>query len=129
MPYTHNFAWDVQALAGSFRKSSAYSGSIAAVLDETIPANASTTFSNFDVDVSAMASLFMLCDRDITVKVNDDGSPDATINLLANVPLVWTNDGYFTNPMGSVDATSIKATLAAGDDARLIIEAPQDAIP
>jgi len=129
MSYAHNFAWDVQVLAGSFRKSASYSGGTAAILDESIPAAGATTFSNFDVDVSAMASLFMLCDRDITITINDDGTPDATVDLLANVPLVWTNDGYFSNPLGSIDVTSIKATLAAGAAARLIIEAPQDAIP
>lgn len=129
MSYQHTIAFDVQPVGTPFRKSSSYSGSMITGLDETIPAAGATTFTNFDVDVSACVALFMLCDRAITITINDDGTPDATITLVANVPLVWTNDGYFSNPLGNVDVTSIKATLASGADASLRIEVVQDAIP
>lgn len=69
-----------------------------------------------------MVSLVIKCDRDVVLTFNDDGTPDATVNLLANKPLVWTDDAYFSNPLGSTDITSFKATLASGDDATLLID-------
>ncbi len=127
--YQHSIHNIIQGAGITVDKTNNYSGSMLTGLDETIPANGSTTFSNFDVDVSEVISVFMLCDRDITLKINDDGTPDATINLWAGKPLYWTEDAYFSNPLGSVDCTSLKATLAAGEDASLQIEVIQDAIP
>lgn len=129
MTYQHTVKIDVQAVGSPLVKSNAYSASMLTALDETVPANGSTTFSNFDVDVSEVESLFMLSDTDVVVKVNDDGSPDATINLVADKPLIWQNDGYYSNPLGVVDVTSLKVTTPAGDDVAFRCEVLQNGIP
>jgi hypothetical protein len=108
--------------------SNAYSAGQVTDLEETIVAG-DTVFSNFDVDVSEAEVVIIECDRDIIVKINDDGSPDATINLLAGKPCIWKADGYFLNPLGTVDVTSFKVTLAAGDDATFRIHVLQDPSP
>lgn len=129
MSYKHSVQSTVQLVGAPIQKTNDYTASMLTALDEAVPAAGATTFSNFDVDVSACASVVMLCDRAVTITINDDGTPDATISLLANKPLVWQNDGYFSNPLGNVDVTSIKVTVGSGDAANLRIEVLQDAIP
>lgn len=122
-------AHTVNGLGTPITDNNAYTSGMAGIIQETITAGASTTFNNFDVDVSECEAVVMECDRDVTILVNDDGTPDATISLLAGKPLVWKADGYFLNPLGLVDVTSLKATLAAGANATLHIEVFQDPTP
>jgi len=129
MTATINVKHTVQGITEPFTDDNSYQAGMGTTLDETITGGGNQTFSNFDVDVSEVEALLMLCDRDITITINDDGTPDATISLKADVLLVWTSDGYFDNPLGVVDVTSIKVTLAAGDDARLRIDVIQDPSP
>lgn len=84
--------------------------------------------ANIAIDYSAIASLYMACDQDITIKTNDSGTPDDTIALKANKPLVWTPDCGFANPF-SADVTSIFCANASGADATLQIRLLQDATP
>lgn len=44
--------------------------------------------------------------------------PDTTVNLLANVPLVWDGQGYFAQPFAA-DVATLRATNAGGVDANL----------
>lgn len=130
MSYSHTFVDQIQTAAGSaIAKTNSYSAGMLTGLDEAVPAAGSTTFLNFDVDVSEVESVFISCDRAVTVLVNDDGTPDATIALLADKPLIWRNDGYFSNPLGSVDITSLKVTVPSGDAANFRIEVLQDPTP
>lgn len=129
MSYSHQVKKTIFVNGQPIVGDNSYSANMSTGIDETIPAGAATTFSNFDVDVSEVESLVMLCDRDVTIAINDDGTPDATISLKAGKPLDWQADGYFANPLGSVDVTSIKATLAAGEDATLHLEVLQDPTP
>ena len=125
MSYQHNIQIIAETPGGPASKQNAYNSAQHAGFNDTISAGA-TTVPNFSVDVSQAVSMVMLCDRDVILTFNDDGTPDATINLLEGVPLVWTNDGYFDNPLGIVDITSFKATLAAGDDATLLVDVDYD---
>jgi hypothetical protein len=123
--YQHDIQITAQTPGGPVQKTNSYSGAQHSGFNDTISAGP-TTVPNFSVDVSQAVSIVILCDRDVVLTINDDGSPDATINLLANKPLIWTNDAYFTNPLGAVDVTSLKAVLAAGDDATLLIDVSYD---
>lgn len=122
MAYQHTVGFTLSTPGGNVSKSNTYDGAQHAGFFDTIPEDTATTVPNFSVDVSAMTGLVIQCDRDVVLTFNDDGTPDATVNLLANKPLVWNNDSYFDNPLGIVDITSFKATLAAGDDATLLID-------
>lgn len=125
MTYRHQITIGADTPGGTVSKQNSYDGAQHSGFNDTISAGA-TVVPNFAVDVSQMVSLVVQCDRDVDLTFNDDGTPDATINLLANKPLIWTNDGYFDNPLGIVDITSFKATLAVGDDATLLIDVDYD---
>ena len=84
--------------------------------------------ANIAIDVSALASLYMAADQDITIKTNSSGSPDDTISLKANKPLVWTPNCGFSNPL-SVDVLSIFCANSSGTNATLQIRLLQDATP
>lgn len=57
-------------------------------LDETIPENA-TTEVGFPVLLAGLALLWILSDKDLTLKTNDAGAPDDTIELTAGIPYIW----------------------------------------
>lgn len=122
MSYQHQIQHTLSTPGGNAGSNNSYSGAQHSGFNDTITQGQATTVPNFSVDVSAMVSLVIKCDRDVVLTFNDDGTPDATVNLLANKPLVWTDDAYFSNPLGSTDITSFKATLASGDDATLLID-------
>ena len=50
------------------------------------------------LDYTQIASLYMHSDQALTVESNDDTTPDDTINLVANLPLMWSTNAYLTNP-------------------------------
>ena len=51
----------------------------------------------------------IFCDQDVTIKTNDGDTPDDTIELKADVPLIWTADSYFEKPL-TEDVSSIFVT-------------------
>lgn len=124
--YLHTVTLTLDTPGGPVSKTNTYDGNQHAGYSGTIPAGAATTIPNVSIDVSQMTSVVIQCDRDVVLTFNDDGTPDATVNLLANKPLVWGNDSYFSNPLGSVDITSFKATLASGEDATLLLDVTYD---
>lgn len=127
MSYQHTIQNTVNSPGGNVSKQNAYDGAQhSGYYNDALPAATGTTVANFSVDVSEMVALLISCDRDVTLTFNDDGSPDATVNLLAGVPLIWTDDGYFANPLGSTDITSFKATLASGATATLLLDVVYD---
>ncbi len=65
------------------------------------------------IDVSQITSLFMVCDTDCTVKVDDTGSPTPTLAFKAGIPLVWVLGMPNACPL-SVDVTVLYLTPAAG---------------
>ncbi len=125
MSYQHDVGFTLNTPGGTVQKTNSYTGIQHAGFSDVIEAS-TTTVPNFSVDVSEVTGLVIQCDRDVVLTFNDDGTPDATINLLADKPLVWNDDSYFTNPLGVVDITSFKYVLAAGDDATLLIDVIYD---
>lgn len=106
-----------------------YSAAQVTDIEETVPASGNIVINNFDVDVSEAEVVIIECDQNITLTINDDGTPDATVNVLADKPVIWKNDGYFLNPLGTVDVTSMKAANAGSTDATLRIHVLQDPTP
>lgn len=91
-------------------------------LEATVPGSGNVVIAA-DVDVSALESLMVTCDGTITLATNDDGTPDDTFTITANVPMVWTADCGLPNPFAStVDVTSFKATKGTATDATLKIK-------
>jgi hypothetical protein len=98
-------------------------------LAEPIPGASTDLEIPLAVDVSALKSLIISADRDMTIETNSGSAADATINLRADEPLIWHSNAYFSNPFGATDVTSIFVTLAAGDASVLTIETLQDPTP
>jgi len=84
--------------------------------------------ANVAIDFSAVKLLYIVSDQDLTIETNDGSSPDDTLTLVANKPLVWFEDCGYTNPL-SADVTAVYLTNASGTDATLNIKVLQDATP
>jgi hypothetical protein len=103
-------------------------GSGEANIDETVPEDAATDFP-IAIDVSALQALYIVATRDMTLDTNA-GDADDSFELKANVPLEWSINCGLPNPFVSeTDVESIRATLAAGANANLIVRALVDVTP
>lgn len=54
-----------------------------------IGGTAANVLVDLDLDISQLALLVILCTVDATLKTNDSGTPDDTLDLTAGVPLYW----------------------------------------
>lgn len=76
-------------------------------LDVTVPAETDDHQVAVEIDVSALESLFLLSDQDVTLETNDGSTPDDTFALKANEPVYWHKDSPLPNPFASgTDVTS-----------------------
>lgn len=80
------------------------------------------------IDVSQLKSLFIKSDQDITIKTNSSGSPTDTIDVVANIPLMWTPDCGFDCPL-SADVTGLYIANDSGSTATVQIRCLQDGTP
>jgi hypothetical protein len=94
--------------------------------NETIAALASDFQVNLAIDVSALKGLYIVATAAMTLETNDGTTPDDTITLVANQPLVWTSVSLLTNPLGT-DVTEIFVTSTAGGTLSYVVV--QDATP
>jgi hypothetical protein len=62
--------------------------------------------------LAGLKSIILLVDKNVTVKVNSSGSPDATVNLKASSPFLWNrSDAYYAYPFGaSASVTNLYLT-------------------
>lgn len=75
-----------------------------------------------------VVSLYMMSDQDVTLKTNSSGSPQDTIALKANTPVVWyANGGYAISALfaGNVTASywSNAGATIANVNVRLLVTA------
>ncbi|QDT95553.1 hypothetical protein [Gimesia aquarii] len=80
------------------------------------------------IDFSALKLLFMVADQDLTIETNNGTTPDDTISLTADKPLVWFEQSGYSNPL-TMDVTNMFVTNNSGSAAKLIIKTLQDATP
>lgn len=97
-------------------------------------AGSATTVVQVDTDVSAVIAFGIKCTVACDVGVNDavGGSPDATISLAANKPLVWVaGDAQYpaSNPLGAVDIAALHVTVAGATAGTLEYKVLYDATP
>ena len=104
-------------------------------IDESIPDSSTDLLVNATVDITALQSVFLLCDQDVTVETNNGGTPQETIALKKDDPLLWRKAGnqldgadYPKNPF-SADVTAFFITNASGFAAQLKMEILQDPTP
>lgn len=111
MAFTVNASWAIEGGGLSFSKQVSYSDSEVNTLDITVNATTTDLEVNCNIDVSQIKAIGMLADGNLTVETNSGSSPGNTINLVANMPLIWTHNYYFSNPL-TVDVTKLYLTNA-----------------
>lgn len=100
-----------------------------ALIDGETVATAETDYEiNFDLDVSACKSFYLVSDQDVTFETNSGAAPDNTISLKANEPYVW-HDTSYDSFLLTVDVTSIFITNASGSTATIYCVALFDVTP
>jgi hypothetical protein len=103
-------------------------GGVALIDGETV-ADAQTDYEiNFDLDVSACKSFYLLSDQDVTFETNSGAAPADTISLRANEPYVWHANAYDSFLL-TTDVTSVFITNASGSTATIHCVALFDATP
>ena len=78
--------------------------------------------------IATMVSCYIYSTQNMTLKTNSSGTPQETINLKANVPLIWNTDSYGSNPF-SGDITAMYVSNSSGTDGTLVMEILDDATP
>ncbi len=135
MAFTHAMTSQVtvgnRTLKGTVSPSAGNNNSI----DESIPDSSTDLLVNATVDITALQSFYMISDQDVTVETNNGGTPQETIVLKANDPLMWRKAGnqldgvdYPKNPF-LADVTAFFITNASGAPAQLKMEILQDPTP
>lgn len=107
-----------KAAVGSSRKN----------VSESIGAGATDTAVAFTCDVSALKSLWISSDQDITIKTNSSSVPQETIALKANQPITWVDGDVQAKPFAG-DVTAIYVSNAGAAAAALEIRSLEDATP
>lgn len=94
-------------------------GNVAPQASASYATGSTDTLLAFTCDDATLQLLYLLSDRDITVKTNSSGAPDDTFALKAGIPLVWhKDDPHFTNPL-TAPITALYITNASGQTARV----------
>ena len=90
--------------------------------------DASDLLVNIPIDITELKGLLLLADQDLTLEINNATTPDQTINLKANVPILWHADSVHANPLNQ-DVTAIYVTNGSGVATTLKIRVLQDSTP
>ena len=64
---------------------------------------------------TAIFSLYMLSDQDLTVETNDGDSPDHTFTLTANEPFYWHSNMDVVSPLGGNQIDSVFLTNSGSE--------------
>lgn len=124
--HTINTGWSSGGLVISEAVEVTADGEINA--DIAVPGPSTDLVANLSLDVSEMKSLLIVSDQDVTIKTNSLGSPDDTLALQADEPVVWWSTGVFANPL-TVDVTSLHIVNAGSTAATVKLRALQDVTP
>ena len=111
----------------SLSASKAYTASAEYNFTEEILAVADTEVACV-IAVAEIASIFIVCDEDILLEVNDAGGGGGSIALLADEPYVWHTDAYFANEFG-VNITALFFTNTSGNTATVQFRCLVDSTP
>ena len=93
MALTHRVSTTVRSNAGSVTSTSyTLTGTHEFNLELTDKSIATDTLQDMVADVSTIVSLAIMATTATTIKTNSSGTPDDTITLVANKPVVWNTD-------------------------------------
>lgn len=80
------------------------------------------------LDVSALKSLMILSDQNVTIETNDGSSADDTLTLVGGEPLVWWDGCGYSCPL-TADVTAFYITNASGATANVQMRFLSDPTP
>jgi hypothetical protein len=110
MAFTHTVGTTYRTDAGTIiNTSEAVVGTKNAGLDTQILPGVTTTLT-VAISPPLLQSMLMFADQPITMMTNDPHTPQDTITLKANVPLVWTLNSWFPVPFKPNDITAVYIT-------------------
>lgn len=104
------------------------SSAVVKVTETVADGQTDQTIGAVTIDVSEIDTLYINSDQDVSFQTNNGGAPDDTIALLANRPLTWNAQSYYTNLL-TTDVTEVFITNASGSTATVDIRVAYDATP
>lgn len=119
----------ITGIGNNVSQSVAIACSGTADVNETIADNTTDGAITFALDISATKVIYMVSDQAITVKTNSSSTPQETINLAANVPLLYAPTLLGSAAPFADDVTGLFVTNESGAAATLIIKAGTDVTP
>lgn len=127
---THKLRYIVEGSGISVDKEISSTGTGVALIDGETVATAQTDFQiNFDLDVSAVKSFFLVSSQNITLETNAiDATGGNTLALIADEPYVW-HDSDLNSFLLTEDVTTTYWTNASGATATIYCVALFDATP
>lgn len=96
--------------------------------DVTLSASAANVEVDIDFAFARLKSIYILSDAAITIKTNSSSSPDDTLTLVANQPLLWTAVDAAGNPFDT-DVTRFFLTNGTTGVATVKIRTLYDSTP
>ena len=129
MSFTHTITSSVSVTGGEGTShSKSYTADSEKRHSIPVPDSSTDLEVSIAIDVSLLSNLYLASDQDVTIETNNPTTPDDTISLKADVPLIWNADAYFTNPL-TTDVTKFYITNSSGAAATVVIEVLEDSTP
>lgn len=116
MPVTNTLTWNVVSDAGSASLSGSQPevGGTEIGINQNFPIGTNTSYS-IAFSNTTLQSIFLVANKNMTIKVNSTSSPILTINLVANTPYVWdASPGYWANPFSAAVTTFFVTNTVTG---------------
>jgi hypothetical protein len=114
--YTFGYTWASGAAARSQTLSLSDSASL--TIDEAVTASTTDQLIACTISTAAISGLWIESDQAVTVETNNSTTPVDTIALLANQPLVWQENDYYSLPL-TADVTALYVTNAGASSANV----------
>lgn len=113
---------------GTFTDSKAYTSGSYLGISEAVDDGATNQEITCTIDFSEIKAFYIKADQDMTFEANDSTTGVPTIELLAGVPYISTEDSYFIDLL-TVDITTIFLTNASGSDGTFELHVITDPTP
>lgn len=128
MAVKHTVTLTIAVNGRSLTQSREYTADGAKSFGITIPDATTDALMNIAIKPAQLTNIFLLSDQDIKIETNHSVAPTDTIDLKANVPMIWNEDLYYANPFTG-DVTKFFLTNLSGSAAMLYVEILEDATP
>lgn len=128
MSFTANLTHKLAVSGGEVSKTQTFSGDGKTQRQVVVADSATDFLVTIAIDVSHIKAIMIVSDQDITMETNDGTTPDETINLLADNPLVWYEGSYYANLLAS-DITALYFSNSSGAVATVDILVIHDSTP